>query len=308
MAFALSKSFLSSFLSIKPNFFSLPRNNPDPRLLVIIMTQFVKSTVRPCPSVKRPSSSTCSKILKKSACAFSTSSKRMTLYGFLRTASVNCPPSSYPTYPGGAPTRRDTSCFSIYSDISKRSIFFSLPNIVSANALANSVLPTPVEPRNRNEPIGLFGSFIPALARRIALATAVTASSCPITRLWSSSSKWSRRSESFCFRFWRGTPVHLATTSATSSSVTTKCSWSPPFHSPFIFSICPDSSFAWSLNMAARSKFWADMAASFSFWTEARSSSFFFKSSGVEEASIRTLAAASSITSIALSGWKRSVI
>ena len=55
--------------------------------------------------------------------------------------------------------------------------------IVSANALANSVLPTPVEPRNRNEPIGLFGSFIPALARRIALATAVTASSCPITRL-----------------------------------------------------------------------------------------------------------------------------
>ena len=31
----------------------------------------------------------------------------MTVYGRRRTASVSCPPSSYPTYPGGAPMRRD---------------------------------------------------------------------------------------------------------------------------------------------------------------------------------------------------------
>ena len=41
---------------------------------------------------------------------------------------------------------------------------------------ASSVLPTPVGPRNINEPIGLFSSLSPALARITAFATAVTAS------------------------------------------------------------------------------------------------------------------------------------
>ena len=35
-------------------------------------------------------------------------------------ASVSCPPCSCPTYPGGAPMRRDTACCSMYSDMSKR--------------------------------------------------------------------------------------------------------------------------------------------------------------------------------------------
>ncbi len=52
-----------------------------------------------------------------------------------------------------------------------------------ARARANSVLPTPVGPMNKNEPMGRWGSFIPARARRIAAETAATASSCPITRL-----------------------------------------------------------------------------------------------------------------------------
>src|SRR5678815_6115752 len=56
-------------------------------------------------------------IFHTSGCAFSTSSRRITEYGRLRTLSVSCPPSSYPTYPGGAPIRRDTECFSMYSDI-----------------------------------------------------------------------------------------------------------------------------------------------------------------------------------------------
>ena len=70
----------------------------------------------------------------------------------------------------------------MYSDISMRIIASSSPNIDSAKARASSVLPTPVGPRKMNEPIGRFGSFNPARARRTALETALTASSWPITR------------------------------------------------------------------------------------------------------------------------------
>ena len=50
------------------------------------ITVFLKSTVRPCPSVMRPSSSTCSSTLKTSGCAFSISSSRITEYGLRRTS------------------------------------------------------------------------------------------------------------------------------------------------------------------------------------------------------------------------------
>ena len=53
----------------------------------------------------------------------------ITEYGFLLTASVNCPPSSYPTYPGGEPINLDVEWLSIYSDISTLIILSSLPNI-----------------------------------------------------------------------------------------------------------------------------------------------------------------------------------
>ena len=42
----------------------------------------------------------------------------------------------------------------MYSDMSKRTRLFSLPNRKPASARATSVLPTPVGPRNRNEPAG----------------------------------------------------------------------------------------------------------------------------------------------------------
>ncbi len=48
-------------------------------------------------------------------------------------------------------------------------IAFSSPNNISANALVSSVFPTPVGPKNKNEPIGLFGSFNPTLPLLIAL-------------------------------------------------------------------------------------------------------------------------------------------
>ena len=53
----------------------------------------------------------------------------------------------------------------------------SLPKTASANAFDTSVLPTPVGPRNKNEPIGLLGSLSPTLPLLTALETAVTASS-----------------------------------------------------------------------------------------------------------------------------------
>src|ERR1041384_7667616 len=49
---------------------------------------------------------------------------------------------------------RETVCFSWYSDMSMRTIACSSSNRNSASARASSVLPTPVGPRKRNEPIG----------------------------------------------------------------------------------------------------------------------------------------------------------
>ena len=70
----------------------------------------------------------------------------------------------------------------MYSDMSMRTIARSSSNRNSASALVSSVLPTPVGPRNRNEPIGRLGSCSPARARRTACDTAAIASSWPTTR------------------------------------------------------------------------------------------------------------------------------
>ena len=67
---------------------------PPGMLEVMISTAFLKSTVRPWPSVRRPSSMTCSSTLKTSLWAFSISSSRTTEYGRRRTDSVSWPPSS----------------------------------------------------------------------------------------------------------------------------------------------------------------------------------------------------------------------
>ncbi len=71
----------------------------------------------------------------------------------------------------------------MYSDMSMRTIACSSSNRNAASALVSSVLPTPVGPRNMNEPIGRFGSCKPARARRTAVDTATTASCWPTTRL-----------------------------------------------------------------------------------------------------------------------------
>ena len=66
--------------------------------------------------------------------------------------------------------------------------------------------------------------------------------------------------------------------------------------------------FSSSRSLAAFSKSWAVTAASFSFLTTFRRSSRALTSGAAENTSIRTLDAASSTTSIALSGKNRSVI
>src|SRR5438067_1853610 len=57
----------------------------------MMITVFLKSTVRPWPSVRRPSSRICNKVLKTSGWPFSISSKRITEYGRRRTCSVDWP-------------------------------------------------------------------------------------------------------------------------------------------------------------------------------------------------------------------------
>ena len=69
-------------------------------------------------------------------------------------------------------------------------------------------------------PIGRFGSCSPARERRSAFETASTASSWPMTRSCRRSSMWISFSTSPSIRRETGMPVHLATTSATSSAST----------------------------------------------------------------------------------------
>ncbi|CFP63828.1 Uncharacterised protein [Bordetella pertussis] len=149
-----------------------------PALVVMMRMTLRKSALRPLLSVSVPWSMTCSRILKISGCAFSISSSSSTQCGCLVMASVSRPPWSNPTYPGGAPIRRETAWRSMYSDISKRSS--SMP-MVNASWRATSVLPTPVGPENRKAPMGLSGLPNPERAILMAAVSAPMASSWPNT-------------------------------------------------------------------------------------------------------------------------------
>jgi hypothetical protein len=64
---------------------------------------------------------------------------------------------------------RETEKRSMYSDMSMRTMAFSLSNRNEASCLHSSVLPTPVGPKNRNEPSGLLCECSPAREIRTAL-------------------------------------------------------------------------------------------------------------------------------------------
>src|SRR6476659_6552784 len=68
---------------------------------------------------------------------------------------------------------RATACFSMYSDMSMRTIDCSSSNRNSARARAVSVFPTPVGPRKMNEPIGRLGSCRPARELAVELRQAL---------------------------------------------------------------------------------------------------------------------------------------
>ncbi len=199
--------------------------------------------------------------------------------------------------------RRDTACFSIYSDMSKRMRLSSLPKRAAARARHSSVLPTPVGPKNRKVPTGRPGSFRPTRPRRMARATADTARSWPTTRRWSSPSSASIRWDSLWVTVATGMPVHWATTWATCSAVSTVPSV-PERRLSFRSSSWRKSRSA-SRSMAARSKSCRAAASSFSrAATRARSASS-RRAGGSTSPSMRSRAQPSSMRSMALSGKNR---
>ena len=119
----------------------------------------------------------------------------------------------------------------MYSDMSMRTMFDSSSNMNWASDFANSVLPTPVGPRNIKLPMGRLGSLRPERDLLIASDTATTACSWPISRSCRSSSMCISLSLSPSKRRPVGIPVHLDTSSAISNSFTTMssrrlfCNW-----------------------------------------------------------------------------------
>ena len=96
----------------------------------------------------------------------------------------------------------------------------SSSNKAVARDFANSVLPTPVGPINKKDPIGLLGLFIPTRALLIAAETASIAFSCPITFSLSSVSRLTNFLRSFETTLEIGIPVIFEITSAISSGST----------------------------------------------------------------------------------------
>ena len=197
----------------------------------------------------------------------------------------------------------------MYSLISTLIIESVESNMNCASCFASSVFPTPVGPRNMNEPIGLFGSFSPTLFLCIAFTTLSMASSCPMTLDFSTCGICSSLMPSVCAILCTGTPDIIATTSATlSSSTVSLCSDMPS--SQFFLAMLRSSfmAFSWSLNPAASSKFCA--ATAFFFFSFASSSCFSRSSisSGTFMFIMCALEPASSSASIALSGKHLSVM
>src|ERR1039457_1219667 len=112
--------------------------------------------------------------------------------------------------------------------MSTRMMARSSSNRNSASALASSVLPTPVGPRNRNDPVGRSGSAMPARDLRTASDTACTALAWPTSRRPSSASIRSSFAVSPSSSRPAGMPVQEDTTSATSSGPTSSLTMGAP--------------------------------------------------------------------------------
>ncbi len=164
-------------------------------------------------------------------------------------------------------------------------------------------MPTPVGPRNRNDPIGRFGSAISARERRSARAIAPIASDWPTTASPSVFSMPTSRSAVVALIFSTGTPLIDETVSATSFSVASIVSsaWSRR-QSSSAWRKAADASRSSSRTFAAPSKSPASTAASLRALSASSSSCIETSFFGRALAPARSLAPVSSIASIALSG------
>ena len=198
----------------------------------------------------------------------------------------------------------------MYSDMSMRIIESASSNMNSASVRASSVLPTPVGPKKMNEPIGRFGFFKPARARRMAREMTLIASSWPMMRLCNAWSMLSSLEVSSSLSLLTGIRVQVETMCAISSGPTVLV-FSPlalrfSIHSASMVAFLARIFSSRSRICAARSNSCALMAASFSALTLRISVSTSRISGGNEVDCSRTRDAASSIRSTALSGRKRS--
>ena len=141
----------------------------------------------------------------------------------------------------------------MYSLMSILTILSSESNRYSAIRLASSVLPTPVGPKNMNDPIGLPGSLSPALFLWIAPTMVSMALSWPMMRPL-------RRSRIFIILFpsdsatlFTGMPVIFETTVEMSFSLTMLSCFPAPL---FSLTIEPASSMA---SMALSGRNWSGM-------------------------------------------------
>ncbi len=143
-----------------------------------------KSTVRPRPSVSRPSSSICRRALNTSGCAFQSHQR-------VPRCKASCAPlrsaallhRSRHTRRGGSYQARDGMLLHILGHIETyHTAFISEQGLGQCPAELCFPYLLSGPPRKMKLPTGRFGSLIPLRALITASATALTASSCPITR------------------------------------------------------------------------------------------------------------------------------
>ena len=197
----------------------------------------------------------------------------------------------------------------MYSDMSIRIKDSSESNIKRESTFANWVFPTPVGPRNINEPMGLFGSLSPARFRLMARDTRTIASSWPMTFPSKSSFIRANFPDSFSAIRCTGMPVIMETTSPTWSTVTvTRLFLLSSSHWIFAFSKRSFNVRSVSRNRAASSYRWERTTRTFSSLIFSISSSTCKISSGTVMLFKWTREPTSSMASIAMSGRWRSVM
>ena len=136
-----------------------------------------------------------------------------------------------------------------------------VPNMFLASSFARCVFPTPVGPKKRNVPIGLFGSFSPTRLRWILLTSVSTALSCPMTFESNACFMPFNHTPSACAMRCTGTPEIMETTSSIcGASTVSRLSFNFSFHSFFRRSNCSVYWFSRSRKLAASSKFCKRMA------------------------------------------------